>query len=611
MVGMGRRQQQGASLVEVLVVIGILAIAILAFIRLYPSGFLALKRSGQSDAATRYAQQELERLKTRADNLPRAIVPIRYVREGNTPALRVDASVSPDDLSQQPDLPQGVPALYASGVNRFRRIVGERVPLGLPGPTLGRRDQLTEGIVYTTLFAPIAQRPTVGAENNYRDYLVVTGAPMRRLILNSDFQQPNIRLYEYGIDYDAAKVLLRPLLNEPVEYQVEYTVVYQTDSRLETRFVTEVIQFPRTNPNSPEPQWRDLGLAGLPRGRVLGIVPYSDVVARRFVQLEPNAPWSPVNPYQYKILNLLTGTILINPLASGYYERYWRGTRPLEAYVSYYVHDWSIIREEFTVPSSGRIRLAFSDLKQYDDLLDDQTQYRGLGLGRDVANEPVRADLIIVDMLTGRAAYFRQGQQIPDDELATPLRAQTLPNLNATIDYATGNLQIGNPQMQGRKIRVFYKVHENWAISVQKAANRYYLVQNRAAMTYDTCWYDLGAVLDRELTESARRLYFTRSEAGKTILLREYWYDVDDDPDNGNTQRGTNGVFRISEVPDETELVYIDLRDVHPNAVRWDPSVTGQAVRGVQGLSVKVRVTHEPPGRRTRTDFDILLPVRD
>jgi prepilin-type N-terminal cleavage/methylation domain-containing protein len=159
--------------------------------------------------------------------------------------------------------------------------------------------------------------------------------------------------------------------------------------------------------------------------------------------------------------------------------------------------------------------------------------------------------LIIVDLLTGRTAYFQQGRQILDNELAPPLRAQTLPNLNATIDYATGNLQIGNPQMQGRKIRVFYKVHENWAISVQKAANRYYLVQDRAAMTYDTCWYDLGAVFDRELTESARRLYFTRSEAGKTILLREYWYDVDDDPDNGNTQRGTNGVFRISEVPED------------------------------------------------------------
>jgi type II secretory pathway pseudopilin PulG len=225
MVGMGRRQG-GASLVEVLVVMGILAIAILAFIRLYPSGFLALKRSGQSDAATRYAQQELERLKTRADNLPRAIVPIRYVLEGDTPVLTVDASVSPDDLSQQPDLPRGVPALYASGVNRFRRIVGERVSLGLPGPLLGSRNQLTEGIAYTTLFAPIAQPP---ANRPIDEYLSLTGAPMRRLILDSDFQRPNIRLFEYGIDYEAGRVLLRPLRNEPVEYQVEYTVVYQTD----------------------------------------------------------------------------------------------------------------------------------------------------------------------------------------------------------------------------------------------------------------------------------------------------------------------------------------------------------------------------------------------
>ena len=157
MVGMGRRQQQGASLVEVLVVIGILAIAILAFIRLYPSGFLALKRSGQSDAATRYAQKELERLKARADNLPRAIAPVSY--DFSTGELLIDPTIDPNDLGVQPNLPEDFPSVYASGVNRFRRIVGERVPLGLPGPTLGRRDQLTEGIVYTTLFAPIAQPP--------------------------------------------------------------------------------------------------------------------------------------------------------------------------------------------------------------------------------------------------------------------------------------------------------------------------------------------------------------------------------------------------------------------------------------------------------------------
>jgi len=612
MVGMGRRQQQGASLVEVLVVIGILAIAILAFIRLYPSGFLALKRSGQSDSATRYAQQELERLKARADNLPRAIAPVRYDFASGEAVLTIDPAIDPNDLGVQPNLPDGFPSLYASGVNRFRRIVGERVPLGLPGPTLGRRDQLTEGIVYTTLFAPIAQRPTGGAGNNYRDYLVVTGAPMRRLILNSDFQQPNIRLFEYGIDYDAAKVLLRPLRYARIAYQVEYSFAYVAPSgRVETRFVSVIIELDPTHPNAPIPVWRDLPLPdGSPVSSFsgfLGIAPFSDTVARAFTELPLGAQWSSENPYQYQVLNPLTGTILINPLASGYYERYWRGTRPLEAYVSYYVHDWTILHEEFTVPSSGHLRLAFSDLKQFGDLLDDQTQYEGLGLGVDVNNEPVRADLIIVDMLTGRAAYFRQGQQLPDSELAPPLRAQTLPALNATIDYATGNLQIGNPQMQGRKIRVFYKVHENWTISVQKAANRYFLAQNPVGMGYDTCWYDFEAASTGQTTDQARRLYFTRSEAGKTILLREYWY-VDA---NGNPQRGTNGVFRISEVPDAMELVYIDLREVHPNAVRWDPSVTGQAMRGVQGLSVKVRVTHEPPGRRTRTDFDMLLPVRD
>ena len=605
MVGMGRRQG-GASLAEVLVVMAILAIAILAFIRLYPSGFLALKRTGQSEAATRLAQQELERLKARADNLPRAIAPIRYDFSSDEAVLFIDPTIDPNDLGVQPNLPESFPRLYASGVNRFRRIVGERIPLGLPGPTLGRRDQLTEGIVYTTLFAPIAQRPTGerSGSDDYRDYLVVTGAPMRRLILDSDFQRPNIRLYEYGIDYNAARVLLRPLRYVPIRYLVEYSVVYVAPSnRIETLFLTQVIELPPTHPNAPTPVWRDLSVPE----NALGIAPFSDTVSRMFSELPLGAQWSSENPYQYQVLNPLTGTILINPLASGYYERYWRGTRPLEAYVSYYVHDWTIMREEFTVPSSGRIRLAFSDLKQFGDLQDDQTQYEGLGLGRDVDYEPLQADLIIVDMLTGRAAYFRKGQQLDDSELAPELGAQTLPNLNATIDYAIGIVEIGNPQMRGRKIRVFYKVHENWAISVQKAASRYYLAQNPAGMGYDSCWYDLEAIYRGETTnERVRRLYFNRSEAGKTVLLREYWY-VDT---NGNTQRGTNGVFRISEVPDNG-LVYIDLREVHPNAARWDPSVTGQAIRGVQGLSVKVRVTHEPPGRRTRTDFDMLLPVRD
>ncbi len=604
MVGMGR-QQRGASLVEVLVVMGILAIGILAFIRLYPSGFLALKRSGQSDAATRLAQQEMERLKSRAANLPRLIAPTSYDFSGSEPTLVIDPSIDPNDLGVQPNLPQGFPVEYASGVNRFRRITGERVNLGLPGPTLGSRNELTEGIVYTTLFAPIAQASAGGGVPD--EYLTVTGAPMRRLILDSDYQRPNIRLFEYGIDYNAGKVLLRPLRGAPIRYLVEFSVVYVAPSgRVESLQLTEIITLPPTFPNPPTPVWVDLSIPNDIQSSVLGIAPFSDVVSRLFERLPANAPWSEESPYQYKVLNALTGTILINPNASGFYERFWRGTRPLEAYVSYYVHDWSVMREEFTVPNSGRLRLAFSDLKQVGDLLDDQSTYTGMGLGIDANNNPLQADLIVVDMLTGLAAYFRQGQQIPDSQLAPSLRDQLLPNLGATIDYATGNVQINNPNMRGRKVRVFYKVHENWAISVQKAADRYYLVRDPRTLTVDSCWYDFEAAYNGDTTDRARRLYFTPSEAGKTVLLREYWY-VDA---NGRTQRGTNGVFKIRDVL-EGGLAYLDLRDVHPNAARWDPGVTGQAVRGVQGLSVKVRVTHEPPGRRTRTDFDMLLPVRD
>ena len=608
MVGMGRRQR-GASLVEVLVVIGILAIGILAFIRLYPSGFLALKRSGQSDAATRLAQQEMERLKARAANLPRIIAPTSYDFSTGEPVLFIDPDVDPNDLGVQPNLPQGFPKEYASGVNRFRRISGERVPLGLPGTTLGSRNQLTEGIVYTTLFAPIAQ-PVGGSGNGIpAEYLSVTSGPMRRLVLDSTYQRPNLRVYEYGIDYNEARVLLRPLRYAPIQYLVEFTVVYVSPSqRIETAFLTAVIRFDPTDPRPPTPVWVDLApyIPDAIRSGFLGIAPFSDTVSRLFEQLPANAPWSEESPYQYKVLNPLTGTILISPKASGYYERFWRGTRPLEVYVSYFVHDWSIMREEFTVPASGRLRLAFSDLKQYGDLLDDQSTYQGLGLGRDRSNNPLTADLIIVDLLTGRSAYFRQGEQL-FDELAPDLRAQSLPNLGATIDYATGTIQIANPDMRGRKVRVFYKVHENWTISVQKAADRYYLAPNVNGLTVDTCWYNYEAAYNGDTSEIARRLYFSRSEAGKTVLLREYWY-VDA---NGRTQRGTNGVFKISDLPDATGRVYIDLRDVHPNAVRWDPSVTGQAMRGIQGLSLKVRVTHEPPGRRTRFDFDMLLPVKD
>ncbi|MEN3002482.1 MAG: prepilin-type N-terminal cleavage/methylation domain-containing protein [Armatimonadota bacterium] len=601
------RRQGGASLVEVLVAILVLAIAILAFIRLYPSGFLALKRTGQSEAATRLAQQELERLKGRQDNLPYMIAPVKYeVVEGHT-VLVIDPTTAPDDMGVQPNLPQGVPPEYASGVNRIRRIIGERVNLGAPAPYPGSRSNMTTGILYQTAFAPIAVPPVSGGpawDPIESGYLLVYGNPMRRFVMDSDWEYRwNLQLYEYGIDYERGKVLLRPLRHREIAYKIDYSYRVQHEDHEDIRQVSTVIVLPPTDPQRPFPVWADLTIpvpGRHPRDYppvnqdpdFQGLVPDSDSAARLFERLAPDDAWDPDYPYQYKVVNQLLGLLAFNPAGTGFVERYWRGERPLIANIDYNVYDWSILREDHTVPSTGRIRLTFTDIKQYGDLLENQTQYRGLNLpGIEERDQP---DIVLVDMLTGQVAYIQKG---------TLLAQSTLSLGSFEVDYLAGVIQLHNPNLRGRKLRVLYKAHENWALAVQKAAHRYFLSPVLDGMPADACWYDAEAAFRGE---PVTKLYFNRSEAGKTVLLREYWYW-----DGNTTRRGVNGVLRISETPDSTGFVYADLREIHPNAQRWAPEVTGVAIRGVQGLSLKVRLYYEPDGRKVKIDFDALLTRKD
>jgi len=604
-----RKQQGGASLVEVLVAILVLAIAILAFIRLYPSGFLVLKRAGKSEVATRLAQQELERLKGRQDNLPYVIAPVKYEVVNGETVLVIDPSASPDEMGVQPNLPPSVPPEYASGVNRVRRIIGERVNLGAPAPYLGARYNLTEGILYQTTFAPIAVPPVSGGpvwDPIESGYLLVYGNPMRRFVMDSSFEYRwNLQTYEYGIDYERGKVLLRPLRYRAIAYKIDYAYRVLHEGHEDIRQVSTVIILPPTDPQRPFPVWVDLTLPQPgqdpstypPVNRdpdFQGLVPDSDSAARLFERLNPNASWDPDYPYQYKVVNQLLGLLAFNPAGTGFYERYWRGQRPLVANVDYNVYDWSILREEHSVPATGRIRLAFTDIKQYGDLLENQTEYKGLNLpGIPDRDQP---DLVLVDVLTGQTAYIQKGALLPQSDLLLG---------SFEVDYTAGIIQLNNANLRGRKFRILYKAHENWALAVQKAAHRYFISPVLQGMPVDACWYDVEAAFNDEPTT---KLYFSRSEAGKTVLLREYWYIVEGDP---TPRRGVNGVLRISDVPDGTGFVYADLTELHPNAVRWAPEVTGVAIRGVQGLSLKVRLYYEPDGRKVKIDFDALLTRKD
>lgn len=607
------RRQQGASLVEVLVAIGILTIAILAFIRLYPSGFLSIKRTGQIDSASRLAQRELERLKLRQDNLPYVIAPVRFESVNGRVVIQVDPTVSPDDMGVQPNLPNGVDPRYATGLNRIRRVLGERVALGQPGFVIGTT-QRTDGIVYTTTFAPIAVPPEEVDSATLDQYLFVYGNPMRRIELEvGSFR--DVRVFEYGIDYEAGAVLLRPLRSRPITYKVDYSYLVSSGTSFEVRQVSTLIRLQPTGSQRPFPVWVPLTIpvVGEPPENFqpvnqlpdfLGIVPDSDLCARLFERLSLQDGWDPDYPYQYKVLNPLLGTVVFNPAASNATEQFWRGRRALVANIDYIVHDWNIIREDITM--TGRVRFAFTDIKQFGDLQDDQTTYQGIGIAGDTRANPIPADIVLVELTTGATIYIQAGRQILTEAFGVDDPNEYQVQGPIEVDYGTGTLQIGDPNLQGRKFRVLYKVNENWSLGVQKAAHRYFVSPVLAGMPIDACWYDLPGMLDGSASPSDTRIYFNRSEAGKTVLLREFWYRI-----NNTTRQGTNGVFRISETPDATGYVYIDLRENFPAAERFAPEVTGVAVRGIQGLSLRVRMTYEPGGRPVKIDFDTLLTRRD
>jgi hypothetical protein len=107
-------------------------------------------------------------------------------------------------------------------------------------------------------------------------------------------------------------------------------------------------------------------------------------------------------------------------------------------------------------------------------------------------------------------------------------------------------------------------------------------------------------------------MYFPLSEAGKTVLIREYWYT------NGSAiTRIANETFKINAIRSQfvnlggQPLTWIDIAapDKHPDATGWDTTSTGLAANGVQGISFRTRVlwkngseiTATPGGNVVRT----------
>jgi hypothetical protein len=579
-------------MIEILVVIVNLLIGILSVNRLFPPGFLITKRTEEQTRASRLALLEANRLQAASVNLMGAIIPITIVKNGNNVSFAIDAGATPDDVTEAPPEPAGQFPwnYYFSGPNKHRRVIDEQVRIPFPSPLATGR-----GSIYLLNLGPFMDVAWDGLTRS----IFIQGGPMTSIPADSSVstvpsEDPRLRnQYNYLIDYVNKKIGFRSA-PYPREYLLTFGF-YDAGGVVETR-VDELIAVPANTD-----AW--LTIPNLPVGAG-EIVAYSDRVGRKFSEVAPGA-WSSNNPYEFyvgspTIGNLgNVGVIVFNPIGRDFTEQTNVGPQPLTAHIDYDVADWHIIREDRSMPASRPyiLPLSLRDLKKVDDVEADQSVYDGLFTGVPKANNV--GDIMVYDVTTGNP--------VPSVDPNTNTQ-------NYYVDYQRGIVTFSDlfgDANRAATFRFFYKAHGDWALMVQKACGLYNRV-NTPAVGY--CSYWLG---DGNNGSYSTRVYFPRSEAGKTVTVREIWYK-----DASNvTHKLTNKTYRIESNPAQFQavgayqLTYFDIAaefapgdPVMPAA--FDYASTGQPLLGVQGVSLRTRVIWRNGGSVSQQGGANLFPSR-
>lgn len=509
---LGRLQnRRGTSLIEILTTLVILVIGILSVARMFSGGFVVMKRSENITLASRLAEGEFERLRARAVNLP----------------LGITTAATP---------PPGTPN-DASSPN-IRQIVGETVRI--PAPILeARTTGRVIGSVHELLFAPVSSVDSVYS------------ARLQRRILDSEDADSEpwrwLRPTQYAIDYESARICFRAANYERI-FSITYSYWIETEDERTLRTVTgENIVVPAGA------GWLDITAGGTPVRNIegfAGLDDRSDQASRAFRRLDAGADWSTDDPYEYKIVDSLTGRIAFNPRGYSYKEYTPQGVVDLTAHVDYTVYDWGIISETLQVPPVPpyRLRTTLRDIKQIGVTInDDGSPYTGI-----TPNYP--EDLLVVDEATG--------QYVPSNVLQVDHR-------NGII-VVPDQITIGNVLVPsaGRTLRVYYRCEGDWQIQYRKAYERY-TPQNDNDVSYREYFHN----------RAADRIVLNKSEVGKSFSV-DYVY-----LENGRERTVIGEVVRAIASPDGQRAWLI-------------PSKAPEYVRAIRGLSFKVRVMWSETTRR-------------
>jgi Tfp pilus assembly protein FimT len=400
---------RGTTLIEILVTIVIFLIGILAVLQIFPKGFQILVYGRNQSVASALARDEVERLESRASELPAMIVSASRDANGNlfvNPAtnpnslgpiasaidqfgsvFNYDGSYLPLDyntidgtLDQGSNIyPQNQVSaddnwMRFSGPNTMRHVVGEsRI---VPAPRLVGGSTAMYGGLIVLNFGPVDfyKNPNNSTNsinvygNDLNPYYVPANASAFSGTLGtgtviSSVQHTDDEYYIVSPQTNAITLALpvgpSTLLNGTANaannriYEISLSAYILVNSKYVRRDYTGLtVSVPNGTPdvNGILPLYEESLSSLIPS---LGSVDLSTLRVRRgFLQVPSGANWQAYEPYTCELVNPQLGVILFSPFAFGVTINGPSGPQPLVARIDYDVYDWRILREDFRFPAN-------------------------------------------------------------------------------------------------------------------------------------------------------------------------------------------------------------------------------------------------------------------
>ncbi len=463
------RKRAGFSLVEILVVLVVLVVGILAIVRLFPAGFIALRNAQNSTFADRLGQAALESLKQGQGTLPDAV----YMYEDAYMYAPGDAygfnpNVVPDDLysylsdgtGRNTSRQYGLLTANFADINKQRFISNETVAV----PAAHVVSNVMYPPLYTVAFGPIFLPSAPSMGGGQLPYLTVNSAPWAmqngdsrlladgsgRSVTNpADVLSPtqgaylaDLAAYNIASPQPPTAPVLRPTQNlclvdlgagqiavPTASYQQTFTLTVTTKGRGTLLPVTITVPAlgidNSNNPTGYLGSWfkttdttaTGTALPSLYLADGTTYDPWTSITLTRPFQYMGILPapggMSPftADPYQYCLDsgNIAGGATTENMgvLAFNPIAGGQNGIPPLQAQISYQTLNWHVLHENLDVPSGGgTLKLVLDHLKRVGDVQFDGTIFAGLTTD---ANTPAASqyDLFMLDRDTGDIYGFR------------------------------------------------------------------------------------------------------------------------------------------------------------------------------------------------------------